>query len=55
MNHKLRDDMMYFYGQLQAMQWAGINKLRVSADMLENMCAQYESILKRLYEDFNDD
>jgi hypothetical protein len=54
-DQKLRDDMMFFYGNLDAMSWATATNNPIPYDMVEHMKAQYESILKRIFEDFNDE
>jgi hypothetical protein len=53
MNQKLRDDMMFFYGNLDGLFWHAINN-NAQYDMISNMKAQYESILKRIWEDFEE-
>lgn len=53
-NQKLRDDMMFFYGNLDALIWACMNDLPISSDMIENMKEQYVSFLKQLFEGFEE-
>lgn len=58
MNQKLRDDMMALYGQFSAISfplvWKG-EETQAYYDLIDNMLEQYKSILKRLFEDFEDD
>lgn len=53
MNQKLRDDMMFFYGNLDGLLWSATSTPS-QYDMISNMKAQYESILKRIFEDFEE-
>lgn len=51
MSKKLRDDMMHFRGELTGLGWVSTE----TSDWVENMRAQFESILKRVVEDFDDE
>ena len=56
MSNNLRDDMMFFYGQLDAIEWAICTDHKVPFDLIEAMKEQYKYILKRaFFEDFKDE
>lgn len=51
-DNKLRDDMMFLYGNLDAVVWASLEEIAINSQMAECMKEQYESILERLFGDF---
>jgi hypothetical protein len=54
-DHKLRDDMMHFAGMLDALHWAAVHNLLFPSDTMEAIEDRYNSILKRLFKDFDND
>ena len=52
-NQKLRDEMMFFHGQLSSLQFIAISSSCSNSnglnDLLENMQGQYESFLQQIW------
>lgn len=45
---KLRDDMHFFQGNLDSLQWASTQELPLSPDAIEVFFERYESIVNRV-------
>lgn len=56
MNQKLRDDMMMLKGRLEAigfpLVWESITNKQAYYDLIDSINEEYESILRRIFEDY---
>ena len=46
----LRDEMMFLYGQLEALKWYGADRTLPSFEFLQEVSERYHKILKVMWE-----